>query len=264
MQSHFFLAKLWFKTCDQKTIWKHGWLGIQKTTSWQRYTKIIWIQSKEKLAKTQPFSNLKAVSNKSGGSNEGPSYWGRSKSPKRLYLEYGVQFCAPQHKADMDILKSIQQMAIKMTKQQDHVSCAAGLRELGLFSLEKRRIRGHLLNVYKYLQGGCEAERARLRSVVPSDRTTGSGHKLKHRRVHLNMRKYFFTLWVWPSIAKGCPERLWSLPPWRHSKAIWTWSWAPGSWWSCLSRRVGPDDLQGSLPNSAILWFCNSTKESSN
>jgi len=33
-------------------------------------------------------------------------------------------------------------------------------------------------------------------SVVPSDRTRGKGHKLKHRKLHLNTRKNFFTLRV--------------------------------------------------------------------
>jgi len=32
--------------------------------------------------------------------------------------------------------------------------------------------------------------------VVPSDRTRGNRHKVKHRKFHLNMRKNFFTLRV--------------------------------------------------------------------
>lgn len=53
------------------------------------------------------------------------------------------------------------------------------LSELGLFSPGKRSP-GGLIYMYKYVMGGNEGEGARLFSVVPSDWTTGNGHKLKH------------------------------------------------------------------------------------
>lgn len=60
-------------------------------------------------------------------------------------------------------------------------------------------------------------------------------------------------LWEWLSTG---PESLWSHSPLRYLEALWTQSWAAYFKWPCLTRRVGPGDLQRSLPTQAMLWFC--------
>lgn len=106
---------------------------------------------------------------------------------------------------DLKILR-----ANKMIKKLEHLSYQKRLRKLGLFRLEKRRLRGDHIRVYKQLKGECKDEGARLFSGMPGDRPRSNRHRLKHGKLCLTIR----------GAGKGCLKRLWRLPPWRYSNAV--------------------------------------------
>ncbi|GAB0183243.1 triadin [Grus japonensis] len=106
----------------------------------------------------------------------------------RPHLEYCVKLWDPQNMKDTELLERVQRRATKMIRWLEHLSYEDRLRDLGLFSLQKRRLQ-YLKEAYMKAGEG-------LFTSTCIDRTRSNGLKNEEGRFRLDIRKKFFTVRV--------------------------------------------------------------------
>ena len=88
----------------------------------------------------------------------------------------------------------MQRRAIKRIKGLKTKTYEERLQELDMSSLMKRRTRGDMIAVFRYLRGCHKEEGVKLFSKAPGGRTRSNGWKLIKERSNLELRRNFLTV----------------------------------------------------------------------
>ena len=113
----------------------------------------------------------------------------------RPHLEFGNVAWSPRFNKEIDLIEKVQARATKVIPGMKGLSYEQRLRVMKLPSLQYRRKRGDLIEVYKYVNGHYNVN-SNLLCKDTSRRTRGHAHKLTKRSCNLNVRQNFFSFRV--------------------------------------------------------------------
>ena len=114
----------------------------------------------------------------------------------RPHLEYCVQAWSPHYRQDLDMLEGVQRRATRLIQGFKRLDYIDRLKELNMFSVRRRYIRGDMIQVYKMFEKIDDINIEDFFELVSDSSTRGHNRKLKVRYSRLDCRKYFFSLRV--------------------------------------------------------------------
>ena len=111
----------------------------------------------------------------------------------RPHLEYCVQAWSPYLRKDIQLLEKVQRLATRMIRGMKGMNYEDRLKALNLFSLERRRLRGDLIEVYKAVGSSDGNSIRQLFEFRQDRRLRGHNCTLSKTRNRLAVRQHFFT-----------------------------------------------------------------------
>ena len=115
------------------------------------------------------------------------------KSAVRPHLEYASTVWSPVYKKDKIAIENVQKHATKLVKCVSHLPYSERLRALGLPTLEYRRERADVTQVYKTLHDMDKIDKNKLFIMLDYPATRGHSLKLFKRKSRLQIRANFFS-----------------------------------------------------------------------
>ena len=110
----------------------------------------------------------------------------------RPILDYGSAIWNPYQKQDIEKIEKVQRRATKMIKGMRNLPYRERLRRCKLMTLEERRRRYDLIEMFKIMKGIYKVDKTKL-FEVNEDSTRGHNMKIRKKYSRLNLRKNFFT-----------------------------------------------------------------------
>ena len=111
----------------------------------------------------------------------------------RPKVEYCVQAWRPYLKKDVVNIEKIQHRATKMIEECKGMTYNERLAETKLITLDERRTRGDLLEVFKMVKGISKVDYTTFFELAKNNRTRGHAYKLVKLRSRIDIRKNFFS-----------------------------------------------------------------------
>ena len=180
-QSNYNMSNQQLKTTDQQ---RDLGIIITKDLKWQKQTEKSCKTANRVLgfiARNFRYKNIELIP---------PLY----KFLVRPHLEHAVQFWSPNLRRDIDKIEKIQRRATQMIPEIRNHSYHQRIQDLDLTSLVQRRLRGQLIELFKYQNEFATASARGLFDYDLNDRTRNNGAKLIVKHFNTSVAQQFYPI----------------------------------------------------------------------